>query len=581
METLINPTYTKADIMQRMVFTIAKKWDINEKEVAARFDPLMMLLVEVIAQELDVINTQWELSVEEMTETMIRHFFPKYPIHTHLPHIVVIQATPVDNKAVLPAFFDFQLHQGEHTSHFTPIQETRIYPIRQHSLWVNHEPFTASSGFQTKQGTVVHHIGILCERGADLLTLDGLQMYVGTGTQNERSLLLYALQHGNCTVNGEKVQLKAGYKTAQGKDPGFWATVQDLSAALYQSNFITLTHQGALPPLDSGHHVWQKLSDKEKKEIDPNTAVYMQWELPIQLQERWLNQLHIYFNAFVGMNRKQSSLHHKLDEFVNIVPLSVDQHLLFVAQVKGDANEQYQHLEAATEDHLADGSYLLKASNFGKMSSDTLRNSLQDLKEQVNSNNAFFANVSNDYISRHLQEMQRILYRLEDKMRDATPLKQHLQYLLVKPHRSDKFVTVTYWTFDNRDMEKLRPETLLTCKGSLIEKGTALLVTKPYPLAATYKNALNQPLQQIVSKSDVATLARNVFGTHLDTVTLERVYQINQPTQQTKQVTLVLNIKLKEGYDMEFAQLDTNRIQYEMERHSLLSYPFSVHIMQP
>ncbi len=581
METLVNSKYTREDIIQRIVFTIAKKWNINEKEVAARFDPLMMLLVEVIAQEMDVINTQWEMSVEEMTEIIIQRFFPKYPIREHLPHIAVMQAKPIEHSAVLPSYFSFQSSQAENTFNFTPIQDTRILNIKQHSLWVNDDPFVPSSGLQSKTGKAVRSIALLCKRSADLENVDGLQIYIDTGSQTERAMLLYALQHGVCTINGEDVQVNIGTKSKPTEASGLWPVLQELAFNLHHSNFIWLSQKGKMKTLSADHSLWQTLSDKDKKEFDGNTTVLIRWELPVQLQERWINQLSIYLNAFVGINRNQGNVQHKLDPFVNVVPLAIDQHLLFVEQVKGESNEQYKALLAGTEESLQDASYLLKESNFGKMSSDALRHSVQDLKEQVNSSNAFFANISNDYIGRHLQDMQRIVYRLEDKMRQGIALKQQMQYLIVKPSRSDKFVSIDYWTFDNRNIEKLRPETVLDCKGSLIEKGSAMLLSKPYPLSGSYKNNFGKPLQQIVSQHDVETLAQNVFGTYFDGIDMQRKYETTNDVHQNKQLTLAINIRLKAGYDMDFAILDNNRIRYEMERNSLFTYPFSVNIIHP
>lgn len=579
METLVNSTYTREDIVQRIVYTIAKKWQISEKEVAARFDPLMMLLVEVIAQEMDIINTQWEMSVQEMTETIIQRFFPKYSLKEHLPHIAVLQAKPLEHTAVLPAYFNFQLHQADHVLHFTPIQETKILNITQHSFWVNDQPFVQSAAFQSKSGNPVRSIALLCNKAADLEYIDGLQLFIDTGTIAERAILLYALQHGTCTVNGMPVDINIGYRQTSGNQTDFWSILQSLSYALYHQQFLSLSQKEKLKALPYEHSVWQHLSEKDKKSIEAQHAVYIKWELPVQFQERWLNQLSIHFNAFVGINRKQASVQHKLDPFVNVVPLAIDQHLLFVEQVKGDAEEQYSIEEFGTEESLQDGTCLLKAANFGKMSSDGLRNSVQDLKQQVNSSNAFFSNVSNEYIGRHLQDMQRIIYRLEDKMRQAISLKQQMQYLIVKPFRNNKFVSVDYWTFDNTMLEKLRPETVLESKGSLIEKASARLLTKPYPLSTNYKNSLGTALHQIVSKNDVESLAQNVFGSYLDHVEIKKEYQTSSDLHQHKQLTLAININLKVGYDMEFVQLDNNRIQYEMERNSLLSYPFAVNIV--
>lgn len=579
METLINSKYTKEDIVQRIVFTIAKKWQINDKEVATRFDPLMMLLVEVVAQELDIINSQWKRSVEEITDSIIQRFFPKYPVREHLPHVAVMQAQPIEADAVVPAFFDFQLQQPDHTLHFTPIKETRILNIKTHSLWVNEAPFAQHPGFQSSSNGVVRSIGLLCQRTTDLERLDGLQIYIDTGAQLERSMLLYALQHGTCTVNGEAVDMKIGYKHTAAQETGFGSVLQELCLSLYGDNFISLSQTHKIQPLTSEHGIWQHLNDRDKKELDAQTTVFLRWELPVLLQERWVNQLSIHLNAFVGINRKQAFVQHKLDPFVNLIPLAIDQHLLFVDQIKGDTQEQYQAAHSGSEDGLQDGTYLLQSAHFGKLSSDSLRHCIQDLKEQVNSSNAFFSNVSNDYIGRHLQEMQRIVYRLEDKMSKAISLKQQLQYLIVKPFRADKFVTVSYWTFDNQNLEKLRPETVLECKGSLIGKGSARLLTKAYPLAAIYKNTLNQPLRPIVSKHDVETLAQNVFGAHFDSMEVERSYQSTNSVGQNKQLTLVLTIRLKPGYDPDFLSLDHNRIMYEMERNSLLSYPFSVNII--
>lgn len=578
METLVNPKYTKEDIIQRIVFTIAKKWQINEKEVASRFDPLMMLLVEVIAQELDNINSQWELSVGEMTDTIIQKFFPKYPVKENLPHTTILQAKPLEATAILQDSFNFQLNQAEQTTNFTAICSTKIFNLSLHSLWVNNQPFSGSAGFQNKQQQVVRRLGLLCEKAGDLDNIDGLQIYISTGNVAEKEMLLYAIQHGQCFVNGEPTECIIGYEKNNIKGSEYWDSLQNIASAIYQSKFVTIKKKDRIKSIGE-HEILSYLSDKDKKSLDTGNLVYIQWDFPVQLQERWLNQLSLHLNAFVAINRTHHNVQHKLDQFVNLIPLTIDEHLLFVDAVKGDTNDAYKLLEYATEEQLTDGHFVLKSSAFGKMNSHSLRYSIQELKQQVNSSNAFYANVPNDYIGRQLKEMQRLAYRLEDKMQTAKPLKQQLQFLLVKPFRSDKFLSVDYWTFNNHQIEKVRLDTVLETKGSVVDKSGALIIAKPYPLAVKYRDTLNQPLQQIVSENDINTLAANVFGEQLLKVDIQRAYQSGKNVHEPKRLTISINIYTKAGYDKDYAELDTNRVLYELKRYSIISYPFSVHII--
>lgn len=569
--------YNRADIAQRIVATIASKWQIDEKEVATRFDPLLMMLVEVLAKELALINSQWERSAEEITESVIERFFPKYPIRANLPHIAIIQAQPLEAAAVLPAFYDFQLPVEDHTVHFTPIHDTRIYNIKQHSIWVNNAPFAAGTPAMHAP-KAIHSIGLLCQRHAEVENLDGLQIHIATSISSQSATLLYALQHGSCSINGVPTDMVLGYKNQGTEQPPFWNALQQLTLEIHKASFITLVQKDTIQTLPQDHPLWQKINDKE---MDSSSIVYIEWTLPILLQERWIHQLSIYTNAFVGINREQRTLHHKLDEYVNTVPLPIDQHLLFIAKVAGDAGENYAVSEATAENNLQQGHYMLKGSNVGKMSSNALRHNIEDLKEQVNSSNAFFSNTSNDYIGRHLQEMQRIIYRLQDKLQNAKALKQQMQYLFVKPFSTDKNLSINFWTFDNRKLDKIRPDTLLECKGSLLKKDSPRLLTKPYPLATAYTNSWGQPLRQILSKRDVTELAINVFGSYFDTLEILHQYQATSDVHQGKRITIVLNIRLKAGYDMDFAALDNNRIKYEMDHNSILSYPFSINIILP
>lgn len=579
METILHPKYSKEDIIQRMVFSIAKKWQIDEKDVQAKFDPLMMLLVEVIAHELDTINARWDLSVDEITETIIHKYFPEYPIAEELPHVVMMQASAAEATAIIPDTFNFYLPQAQQDLSFTPVEPLHLLGLQLHSTWFNHKPFDKQAGFQAKEQEVVRSIGILCEVNRDLSSLDKLQLYIVPGNVAERELLLYAIKHANCYANGTEINVSNKNSSAT-SDGSYWDKLKSLSVATYSNAIITVNDTGLFEALKEESEIWQNIEERQKKQMDISRLVYLHWELPVSLQYRWLKQLSIYPNAFIAVNRAHRTIQYKVEPLLNVIPLAIDRQLMYVDKVASDAGQRYSMLDAVAEDALEDGSCTLKTGQFGSMNSDGLRYHIQSLKEEVSNSAAFFSNISNDTITAHLKDMQRTLFRVQDKMQQATPLKQQLRYLLVKPYRTDKFITVDYWTFDNEHLKLLRPDTVLDCKGALIQKGTAQLLSKPYPLSANYTNTQNKPLVHISSRRDVEQLARNIFGTHLEKVQVDRSYKSIPDVYSRKQLTITIDINLKQSYNPQFQELDNSRFNYELEQNGLLSYPYHITIHQ-
>ena len=124
----------KEQIKDRMLKTAARLWEVPEGEIETNFDPLIMLLLETCAGELEAIGAGISATQGRLIDRLAELILPEAMINAQ-PATCIMHATPVETAATINdtiRFYTTQRIQQAGTAaynqdfYFTPIGNFRL-----------------------------------------------------------------------------------------------------------------------------------------------------------------------------------------------------------------------------------------------------------------------------------------------------------------------------------------------------------------------------------------------------------------------------------------------------------------------
>ena len=115
----MNPL-SKNQIKDRMLKRAAKKWGYNDVELENVFDPIVNLLFDVCAKELEKISNEIFSSRRRMTERLVDILTPTASAKA-TPARGILKAYPVENETLLHDYHQF-FYQKKQVNPYNPVE---------------------------------------------------------------------------------------------------------------------------------------------------------------------------------------------------------------------------------------------------------------------------------------------------------------------------------------------------------------------------------------------------------------------------------------------------------------------------
>lgn len=551
-------TISKESIKQNIISTIAKKWNVSEKDALVSFDPLLMLLVDVVADEYYQIQHHWNGNYDDV----LQHLIYSYKNGTNaLPISIntgVFCAHPLDNSCMLKSATAMQTPSmtGGVIGNWSVLSDVVLYKI---------EGLKIESSRKELQGQQeqVNVIRLYARKAAVITSLNQLQVYFDIASFPEIELLLFALQHSEVTVNGSKANLLMLKDEATHNSESLESMIRYTYGAQLGVLQMEQTSE-LLSVIDNNEWI-------TGDQVDFTERVIIEFTLPVLIQQSWLRYLNIVLNAFIGVNKQTHTIHHTIIPYLNVIPLPIDGQLLGVSSITGNQDQVYIHQQTSDQQVLPEGSYTLKTSSYSVSSSEAIKRNLMQLKDQINSSTAYFDLVKNDYLLQQFKEMQKVMYRMDDKLQNAKHLKSEVYYISLRPYKKDTRVLVHYETLDTHSPALMKVGQGFQIKGTLLEKDSLKLLTLPYAIRLddTHKESV------ILSAYDVQLLCQDIFNEHFSEINISRNLMQANSNSAHKIVHICVEVVLQATYNYAFLLLDKSRLESAMKKRSIMSYPIN------
>lgn len=598
----------KEQIKDRMVRLAAEHWNIQENEVDANFDPLLILIFDAIANEIESVGYQIKDIQNSLLDELSNFMLPQSLLKA-TPASCILTAIPNDITAIISKENNFttiaqvQKHGNpisEVELNFTPIGNVKLFQAQLNYLRVGNKIFKYTiEGKKTlihddHVGTKTNTLHFLIQSNEPIKSFEGLQIFFDLKGHSEANNFYFALQNALLSINHQETQFHKGYfenetyqtnlKDALNKEGDYTRKLQKEIAAIYANQFLTV-HKSEISFI-AQHDFLKDLPEKLVQEIGVNGNYFFTLQLSRPFEIDMLDRLQISINAFPAINRKITSVNFKTDKWVNIIPLPIIGSYLDIETIEGLNGYRYHVKNSQSDEKLAEGHAIIRSARVSKKSSHEVRNTINGLLEAVRDEGAFFSRVSNDFIAARLNEISKTLTRLEDQVQLSKDEKPAFQYVLLKPKTTGERVVVNYWTTQPIEANHVKANAFFKPY-----QHTFVHLQKTYAVTAAVggkdnysdyaqKQILVRQLSsrgKIISIEDVKLLCYELFGKHLRKVTVEKKMHILQGTKNGISRVIFIHLQVdSDAYaENELVHLE-KLLHYQLDTQSTFVYPFEI-----
>ncbi len=604
----------KEKIKDQMVKTAARLWEIPENEIEANFDPLVLLLIEACAVELESIGYKIRDSHQRLVERLADLLVPDSATGSY-PASCIVQAQPTENLSFVEPKNVFTVNTNQSNFSISPDmpKSIELVPVGKFPLHnVQLKYFGAGNKlFKTQingsrevlysrdSDAPGESIWIMLSPGKDLESIKDLQLYFHLRNITESHQFFFGISQAVCKVNGTPTPIKQGYSTQEqfdlqpadmlSKGHHYHEKIKRNIAFNYSNRFIHFTDDlvGVVPGNLPDSLSW--LPPDITKVLSSEPLIFIELQMQRSFTQDLFDALSAHVNAFPVVNLKLNQTHFRTTEWINIIPLPVNGSFLDLVQVSSSTGYPYHFKYAAGKRQPNEGEAILRNSGVGNTTSHEIRGMMSNLMESIRDQYAFFSEINNQSILNQLKEITILLNRLEDRVQESKDQVENRYYLLIRPIEAAELITVEYYTTHGAQTHSVRLfSSVEALANANIAPGTAHIISpllggRASPTPQEKQLILKQQLLsrgKIVTAEDIRLICIQLFGSNIANVAVSRTTKIEPGASRgfalyvTVSITLAKESKL---LDEEVGYL-CRQLAYQLEKGSIPGLPFEVTI---
>lgn len=581
---------SKDQIKDRLLKRAAKHWGYSDVELENVFDPIVNLLFDVCAKELEKISNEIFSSRRRITERLIEVLTPTASAKASAAR-GILKVYPVENDTVISNFHQFYYQKKEINPYnptesavksyfFGPTKQIKLnrnkidYVILpsgvQHIEREQFKEFISGKNYlnPTPHGTI--WIGLKHE-GEGILK--DLMFYFYLKNIHQRNIFYHFLPRAKWFLNDILLSTQSGYNNSvrtheqenelMQQDFYHIEKVQELVNEFYKTNFITVKDSITLD--DEKYKIPKELYNiipsEELKKFEEEKLLWLRIEFPNVIGPDILSEIFCANNCFPVINKKLNEIQGNIKDVLNIYPLSLNEdYFLELFSVTNDKNTEFDVISNTDDSNEEDYAYL----RFGGIARFDERNATEEINyliDLIRDEASAFSRLGNDFTDNNLKEINQIISRFKNKISKVGLQNSNNPYLILnsKDKNEKSTLFVKYWTTNGEDANKINAfSKLASLKSADFEKDSIALLTTTQggknelsnseKIYAFRENLISN--QRIVTRQDIVILCKNHFGDSVEKIEIKNGIQTSLDSNVG--YTPTIDIYLERSLDNKF-----------------------------
>src|SRR5579859_7234226 len=599
-------TETRTHIKERMLKAAAAAWGYTDKVSESAFDPLVALLIEVYAAELEKISNEICMSRERVLEKMIRLMAPDV-LTAPVPAHGILYAQSIAEQLLVDVREQFYVtHQQMAAAHqqppagsaeiwFSPAGNYTVTDISIKYMAAGQKIFRCNTpanreiwspaAVPLQPNTL--WLGIAGEPAA----FKGAQVYFELHNEGSRAAFYHHLPEARWWRGSRQLKIRPGYNSPGPEDDELTSWLQAphnigrsatrLVRALYQRSFIHIIDD---PVNDPGVFEDTGGTDEGLLNAALPSGERINWlrvQFPENIHAYILEDLHCQVNCFPVINRQLHELTYRRRDWINIIPLRCEK------------EHQFLDLQSVTDqDGNPRPDTLLRKGGAGRFDERDAKAVTEHLLQLLRDESAAFSLYNREFITGEIRQVQQVINRLSRQMDDVDTTADQVPYLEVNGDipAVNQHLSVEYWSTQGARANLIKAGTpAMAYKNGGLRQGSIFLMTttmdgrnrlRPHESIPAYKSAVLSK-DRIMSAEDIRLFCVREADNIARSVEVKKGVMIAQGRQAGYVKTIDVFITLDgQAYESmrESGTLDQwrQRIQSQLTERSMAFMPFRV-----
>ncbi len=545
---------SKDQIKDRLLKRAAKQWGYSDVELENVFDPIVNLLFDVCAKELEKISNEIFSSRRRITERLIEILTPSTSIKATAAR-GIIKAYPIEDELVLNDYHQFSYKKKE-VNPYKPNESaiksysfgaTKAIKLNRNKITyvvlpngineIVNDQFKEVVSSKNFTGSCPHSTIWLGMKHEGDGVVKNLMFYFYLKNIQNRNLFFHFLHRADWYLNDQKLEAFKGYnndekspeeeKHMMQQDFYHLDKIQEHISDYYKDNFITIKDEIVV---DEDKYkvpvIFESFIPKEDlKNIQTEKLLWLRLEFPNIIGTNILSEIFCSNNCFPVINKKLNEIQGNIKDILNIYPLRLnDEYFLELFSIYNDQNNEVEIISNNEDDEPSneDFAYL----RYGGISRFDERNAIEEVSyliDLVRDEASAFSRLGNDFIDTNLKEINQIISRFKNRISEVGVKKASNPYLVLNTTDKNEKGTlfVKYWTTDGESANKINAFSKLALdKGVDIDKDGIQFISTTQggknelsnsdKIYAYRENLISN--RRVVTRQDIIILCKNHFG---------------------------------------------------------------------
>lgn len=610
---------SKEQIKERLLKRAAKQWGYTDVELENVFDPIVNLLFDVCAKELENISHEIFSSRRRITERLIEILTPVSSSRATAAR-GILKAYPVEDEIVLNNFHQFYFQKKE-INPYNPIESTiKNYffgPTKSVKLNRNKINYVVlpngvqqivkeqfrevfpSKNYQSEYPHSTMWIGLKHE-GEGIIK--DLMFYFYLKNSINRNVFYHFLPKAKWYLNDLQLSVKSGYNFEEAKpinhndllrqDFHHLDKIQEHINDYYKDNFITIED---IITIDDGKYSLPSefkdlFNDADLKKLSEEKLLWLKIVFPNVINSDILSEVFCANNCFPVINKKLNEVQGKIKDYLNIYPLQInDDYFLELFSVLDDGNNEVNIVENDEDYEDEDFAYL----RFGGVARFDERNATEEINyliDLIRDEASAFTRLGHDFTDNNLKEINQIISRFKNKIAEIGAKNSNTPYLIFnsKDKKDKRLLFAKYWTTNGEAANKINTFSKFSLhKGADFDKDSIMLLSTTQggknelsnseKIYAYRENLISN--HRVVTRQDIVILCKNHYGEAIKKIEIKNGIQnsLDSNIGYTPTLDIYLEKDLStERYNEEEWEFLKDDLKLLIERRAINIVPFRV-----
>ena len=597
--------YYKEVIKSRMYKNASAIWGVRDID---DFDPILKLLVESLASEINKLSNELENLEARLLERLAGTLTPDIFLSVRPAHLI-LHAKPNEEQSTIHKSSVF-IHRKKDSEqiHFSPAGDFNLIDGEVHSIICagkiyqidNRKSKEIRARSYKRSEKFNDRLWIGLRINPNIQRIQNLSFYFDLPNIEKRNELLHLLLYSRWEQDTATLSIRPGIHKESIKKDSFFPLAEYDTANLsnesilnhYSHRFITVRDE-----IINQENKYKIIPDELaeyfpgiQSEEHPAPLLWLKVSLPPGFDSYILDDFFVSVNSFPIINRKFYSKYVKTNPLVSVIPFETNdnEYFLSVDHVSDSNKRRYIHLPILSNDEDETfGTYILKRGGAERFDARNARESLSNLIDLLREERIAFSLYGKGFVDEIVKKIDSEITLINLKLKEIRNPQDISSYIVVDSNEVGDTIYVDYWVTNCEEANGIKSGISLLAYGdSPVDGDSIITLTQSHGGTQRrdhspdmYKYVLTSR-DRIFTSEDIVNFCYARFGETITSAYVTKGIRVSPRPKEGLIRSIDVHITLKDeiGKDSSNLQDMEDRLLALLKKRSPDMYNYSVFI---